>query len=96
MPNFASTTNKIIKATPAQKEELSPLAIRKIREKIGYGKKEMATFLGAGYSTYRSWEDEKSHTHKNMSGAARTLLKICAVNPAFVKEALEQYKLTTV
>lgn len=90
--NVKSKNQKVVEITSKKEDDLSPSVIRMIRERIGYGKKEMANFLGAGYSTYRSWEDENSLTHKNMSGAARTLLKICAVDPYLVKEALEKYE----
>lgn len=66
-------------------EEINPCPIR---ESMGFDMKQMAGFMGVPYNTYRSWEDKNPANHKKMSGAARTLLKICAVKPEVIREVL--------
>lgn len=62
---------------------------RAIRAALGFSLQGMADFLGVSYHTYRSWEDENPATRKHMSGAARSLLRICAARPDVVRAVLK-------
>lgn len=69
-------------------EQTSEIDARTVRASLGMSQPKMAAFLGVSYHTYRSWEDENPTTRKNPSGAARSLLRICAARPDVVLAVL--------
>jgi putative transcriptional regulator len=56
------------------------------RQRLGLSQAQFATVLGVSKRTLQEWEQKR----RQPSGAARTLIKIAAVRPEVVREALGQ------
>jgi len=54
------------------------------RQRLGLSQSQFAALLGVSVRTYQDWEQGR----REPSGAARTLLKIAAIRPDAVHEAL--------
>lgn len=66
-----------------------PIALR-ARRALAMKRQQMSDITGIPYATLRSWEEPNSALHKEPSGAARTLLQLCLVEPEAMKELLQK------
>ncbi|MDE6774592.1 MAG: helix-turn-helix domain-containing protein [Treponemataceae bacterium] len=71
-------------AEPSRTFTFSPVNVRKIREKANKSQDEFAAMIGVKVGTLRNWEQGR----RNPDGAALTLLKVVAENPAYVEKIL--------
>ena len=71
-------------ATPSRVFSYSPLNVKEIREKTGKSQKDFADMIGVSIGTLRNWEQGRRYPE----GAALTLLKVVAADPAYVARIL--------
>ncbi|CAG0961927.1 hypothetical protein RHDC4_00743 [Rhodocyclaceae bacterium] len=71
-----------------EEEKTDEIDARAVRASMGMSRSKMADFLGVSYHTYRSWEEKNPDMRKKPSGAARSLLRICAARPDVVRAVL--------
>lgn len=71
---------------PSRVFTYSPLNVREIREKAGKSQKDFADMIGVSIGTLRNWEQGRRYPE----GAALTLLKVVAADPAYVSRILHQ------
>ena len=65
-------------------EEITPVDVRAIRQRLVKSQAEFARMIGVSVSTLRSWEQGR----RRPEGPARALLKIAAENPKAVSASL--------
>lgn len=76
---------RAVKAGKLGKVNLVPVSIAtEARQRMGYSQGQFATLLGVSVRTYQEWEQGR----REPSGAAKALLKIAAIRPDAVHEAL--------
>ena len=71
-------------ATPSRVFSYSPLNVKEIREKTGKSQKDFADMIGVSIGTLRNWEQGRRYPE----GAALTLLRVVAADPAYVARIL--------
>ena len=71
-------------ATPSRVFSYSPLNVKEIRERTGKSQKDFADMIGVSIGTLRNWEQGRRYPE----GAALTLLKVVAADPAYVARIL--------
>ena len=64
--------------------EFAPADIKKIRDQLHKSQSEFAMMIGVSVSTLQNWEQGR----RKPEGPARALLKIAAINPNALEEAL--------
>ena len=69
---------------PSRVFTYSPLNVREIREKAGKSQKDFADMIGVSIGTLRNWEQGRRYPE----GAALSLLKVVAADPAYVSRIL--------
>ncbi len=76
---------RAVKAGKVGKVNLIPVSIAaEARQRLGLSQAQFAGMLGVSVRTFQDWEQGR----REPSGAARTLLKIAAVRPDAVHEAM--------
>lgn len=76
---------RAIKAGKVGKVNLIPISIAaEARQRLGLSQAQFAGMLGVSVRTFQDWEQGR----REPSGAARTLLKIAAIRPDAVHEAM--------
>jgi putative transcriptional regulator len=76
---------RAIKAGKVGKVNMVPVSIAaEARQRLGLSQAQFAGMLGVSVRTFQDWEQGR----REPSGAARTLLKIAAIRPDAVHEAL--------
>ncbi len=76
---------RAIKAGKVGKVNLMPVSIAaEARQRLGLSQAQFAGMLGVSVRTFQDWEQGR----REPSGAARTLLKIAAIRPDAVHEAM--------
>lgn len=76
---------RAIKAGKVGKVNLIPVSIAaEARQRLGLSQAQFAGMLGVSVRTFQDWEQGR----REPSGAARTLLKIAAIRPDAVHEAM--------
>lgn len=79
------TSVRAIKAGKVGKVNMVPVSIAaEARQRLGLSQAQFAGMLGVSVRTFQDWEQGR----REPSGAARTLLKIAAIRPDAVHEAL--------
>ena len=74
-----------VKAGDVGKVHMVPVSIaQEARQRLGLSQSQFATVLGVSVRTLQDWEQKR----RQPSGAARTLIKIAAIRPDVVHEAL--------
>ena len=74
-----------VKAGQLGRINMVPVSIAaEARQRLGLSQAQFASLLGVSVRTYQDWEQGR----REPSGAARTLLKVAAVRPDAVHEAL--------
>lgn len=68
------------------KVRMASVDVKAIRAKLAVTQGQMALLLGVSLSGYRKWEQGERQPH----GAARTLLRVMAREPAAVARALKR------
>ncbi len=69
---------------PSRRFEFEPADVRKIRSRLGLSQSEFALLIGVSVATLQNWEQGR----RCPEGPARALLRIVAVHPEAVLEAL--------
>lgn len=69
---------------PSRVFSYSPMNVKEIRERAGKSQKDFAAMIGVSLGTLRNWEQGRRYPE----GAALTLLKIVAADPAYVAKIL--------
>ena len=64
--------------------EFAPADIKKIRDQLHKSQSEFAMMIGVSVSTLQNWEQGR----RRPEGPARALLKVAAINPKALEEAL--------
>ncbi len=76
---------RAIKAGKVGRVHMVPVSIAaEARQRLGLSQAQFAGMLGVSVRTFQDWEQGR----REPSGAARTLLKIAAIRPDAVHEAL--------
>lgn len=76
---------RAVKAGKVGKVNLIPISIAaEARQRLGLSQAQFAGMLGVSVRTFQDWEQGR----REPSGAARTLLKIAAIRPDAVHEAM--------
>lgn len=76
---------RAVKAGKVGKVNLVPVSMAaEARQRLGLSQAQFAGMLGVSVRTFQDWEQGR----REPSGAARTLLKIAAIRPDAVHEAL--------
>lgn len=75
---------------PLVDQDVDELDVKSIRVAMGFNRAELSEVGEIPYSTLRSWEEKDLDRRKSPTGAARTLLRLCAVNPQLMREVLLQ------
>ncbi|WP_313344771.1 helix-turn-helix domain-containing protein [Stenotrophomonas sp.] len=76
---------RAIKAGKVGKVNMVPVSIAaEARQRLGLSQAQFAGMLGVSVRTFQDWEQGR----REPSGAARTLLKIAAIRPDAVHEAM--------
>jgi putative transcriptional regulator len=74
-----------VKAGEVGRTHLVPVSIaQEARQRLGLSQVQFATVLGVSPRTLQDWEQKR----RQPSGAARTLIKIAALRPDVVREAI--------
>ncbi len=69
---------------PSRVAEFAPADVKAIREQLGQSQVRFAAMLGVSVSTLQNWEQGR----RTPEGPARALLRIAAVNPQALSDAL--------
>lgn len=69
---------------PGRTFELRSADIKAIRARLEMTQRELAQMIGVSIATLRNWEQGRRQPH----GPAQALLRVAAVNPRLVAEAL--------
>lgn len=72
------------KRKPSRVFHVKPLEIKSIRRKWHASQSKFARIIGVSAGTLRNWEQGRTYP----DGAARVLLKVAAVRPDAIREAL--------
>jgi len=64
--------------------DLKPVDVKTIRNKLGLSQGEFALMIGVSVSTLQNWEQGR----RRPEGPAQALLKVAAINPKAVVNAL--------
>ena len=72
------------KRAPSRVIHIKPIEIKSIRHKWHASQSQFAHLIGVSAGTLRNWEQGRAYP----DGAARVLLKIAAVRPDAIQEAL--------
>ena len=76
---------RAVKAGKVGKVNVVPVSIAaEARQRLGLSQAQFASLLGVSVRTYQDWEQGR----REPSGAARTLLKVAAIRPDAVHEAM--------
>lgn len=70
---------------PARKFEVRPGDVKAIRAKLDMSQSEFALMIGVSPATLQNWEQGR----RQPEGPARALLKVAAMNPGAVADALD-------
>jgi putative transcriptional regulator len=73
------------KRKPSRIFHIKPIEIKSIRYKLHVSQGKFAAFIGISQATLRNWEQGRTYP----DGAARTLLRVAAVRPDAIREALQ-------
>ncbi len=76
------------KAKPSRRFEFKPDDVKSIRVKLGLSQSEFASMIGVSTSTLQNWEQGR----RQPEGPARALLRVAAVSPEAVANALGHSK----
>jgi len=74
---------------PSRVFDYSPLNVKEVREKAGKSQVDFAQMIGVSVGTLRNWEQGRRYPE----GAALTLLKVVAADPAYVSKVLFQNRI---
>ena len=74
------------KAKPRRAFDFEPEDVKAVRTKLGASQSEFAMMIGVSVSTLQNWEQGR----RKPEGPARALLKVAAVNPKAVADALTE------
>jgi len=72
------------KRKPSRVFHIEPMGIKGIRHKLHVSQGRFAKMIGISEATLRNWEQGRTYP----DGAARALLRVAAVRPDAIKEAL--------
>ena len=69
---------------PSRKFEITPLDVKRIRQKLHKTQREFALMIGISVATLRNWEQGR----RRPDGPAKVLLRIAQTNPSAISQAL--------
>ncbi|HMF11819.1 MAG TPA: NadS family protein [Gemmataceae bacterium] len=69
---------------PSRLTEFRPVDVKAVRRRLGMSQSEFARMIGVSVATLQNWEQGR----RRPDGPARALLRVAAVNPEVVAQAL--------